>query len=114
MQNIEMVRGTTHAVAIGLSYASGAAYTLAHGEVLRFGVKRTYNSTEYLIEKELTSADLYAGDYVLVLRPADTEGLACGRYYYDIGLQSGADYFNVVKCSNFTLSQNITSWEGAE
>lgn len=114
MQNFEMVRGTTHAVAITLTDGSGAVYTLAEGEVLRFGVKQTHNSSDYLIEKELTAADLYEGAYLLTLRPADTASLPCGRYCYDIGLESGADFFNIVPCSDFVLLHNITCKEGAQ
>lgn len=113
MQNIEMVRGTTHMLAIILTYEDGTLYTLASGEVLRFGVKQTHNSTEYLIEKELTASDLSGDEYVLTLRPEDTESLRCGRYCYDIGLESGADYYNVIPCSDFLLQHNVTSREGA-
>ena len=111
MQNFEMVRGTTHSVAIELSDENGAIYTLADGDVLRFGVKQTHNSTQYIIEKELTSADLQDGAYVLALRPADTENLPCGRYCYDIGLQIGEEYYNVVPCSDFVLHHNVTCRE---
>lgn len=114
MQNIEMVRGTTHAVAIQLADELGDVYTLSDGEVLRFGVKQTHNSTGYLIEKALTVDDLRDGAYVMALKPSDTEDLACGRYCYDIGLESGEDFYNVVKCSDFILHHNITCREGTE
>ena len=113
-KTISIVRGTTNAFDIALTDQTGAFYSLQPGEVLRFGVKLRADLSEYKLVKELTAADLNdKGDaYVLTLQPDDTEGLAFGRYCYDIGLQSGNDYFNVVPCSDFVIHHNITSREG--
>lgn len=113
-KTISIVRGTTNAFDIALTDQTGAFYTLQSGEVLRFGVKLRTDLSEYKLVKDLTAADINdeGSAYVLTLRPDDTEDLACCRYCYDIGLQSGSDYFNVVPCSDFVLHHNITGREG--
>ena len=112
-KTINIIRGTTNAFEIALSDETGAFYVLQSGDVLRFGVKVQAYSRDYKLTKVLAAADVNAaGDaYVLTLRPEDTEGLEFRRYCYDIGLQSGEDYYNVVPCSDFVVSHNITSRE---
>lgn len=111
--NISMIRGTTHAFNFYLKDTSGAVYNLPEGAVLRFGVKLRASNKEYALIKELTSADVNTeGDaYVLNLCPADTQDLPFGRYCYDVGLQLGSSYFNVISCSDFVLHHNITAAE---
>lgn len=103
-----MIRGTTHPINVSLRDPSGAVYTLAEGEVLRFGLKRHPEDKECLIKKELTSAHLKDNVYVLILDPADTAELEFGTYYYDVGMQSGTTYKNVIECSKFKIDHNIT------
>ena len=110
-QPVAMIRGTTHILNISLSDSSEGSYFLSEGEILRFGVKKHPNDKVYLIEKELTSANYEDGVYVLILYASDTETLPFGRYYYDVGLQSGATYYNVIECSEFDIRYNITSRE---
>ena len=106
-------RGTTNTFNIALRKENGDFYTLASGDVLRFGVKVRASSTKYELLKELTIANINAaGDaYVLQLDPADTEGMEFRTYCYDIGLQTGSDYFVVVPCSDFIVHHNITKRE---
>lgn len=110
-QPVAMIRGTTHILNISLTDSSNGSYNLPAGEVLRFGVKRRPTDRVYLIKKELTSANYENGAYVLMLSPSDTEALQFGRYYYDVGLQSGTSYFNVIECSEFDILCNITARE---
>lgn len=112
-KTIEIIRGTTNTFDIALKDEAGEFYTLKAGEVLRFGVKVRANLTEYKLTKELTAENINeAGDaYVLTLRPEDTADMAFMRYCYDVGLQSGADYFNVIPCSDFVVHHNITCRE---
>ena len=111
-QPLIMVRGTTLSLALSVQDADGNDYTLAAGEILRFGVKKKPEDTEYIITKEAGPSDTDDdGNYVFSLAPADTEDLPFGCYYYDVGLQSGTDYFNVIETSNFKLAFNVTEWE---
>ncbi len=111
-QPLSMVRGTTLSLALSVQDSDGNDYTLQTGEVLRFGVKKKPEDTEYLITKEAGPNDTDDdGNYVFALAPADTEDLPFGCYYYDVGLQSGTDYYNVIEASSFKLAFNVTEWE---
>lgn len=111
-QPISMTRGTTQNITISLTDSSGNSRALNDSEVLLFGVKRKPECADYLIFKKLSPETVSAsGAYVLTLEPSDTTKLDIGTYYYDVGLQSGTDYHNVIECSEFKLRANITSPE---
>lgn len=107
-QPISVIRGTNQTINIKLQTGSGDKYVLQDGEVIRFGVKKNPDAKSYLLLKELSSAEFENDSYVLLLLPSDTERMAFGCYYYDVGLQSGTNYFNVIECSNFEVKHNIT------
>lgn len=111
-QKISIVRGTTEYYAVSVIGSEGEPYELQTGEILRFGVKSRTDAPTYIIKKELTSEDADEdGEYPIKLEPSDTQNLPFGTYYYDIGLQSGDDYFSVIEASEFIVAKNITSWE---
>lgn len=110
IQPISVIRGTTQMINIDLVDAGGAPYSLGNDEVLRFGVKRRPEDEDYLLEKELTAVNQNEdGTYILTLEPDDTARMKFGRYYYDVGMQSGEQYYNVIECSNFHIRYNITA-----
>lgn len=113
-KTINIIRGTSNSFEIDLRKETGEFYVLEAGEILRFGVKVRASSTKYELVKELTRANLnQAGDaYVLQLTPSDTVDMDFRTYCYDIGLQTGSAYVNVVPCSHFVVGHNITKWEG--
>lgn len=105
IQPIAMIRGTTHAVVVTVYDEEQQLRPLKAGELLIFGVKSNVNNTDCCIEKILTEG---TGEYVFHLAPEDTEGLACGKMCYDVGLQSGSDYYPVIPCSPFVIHHNVT------
>lgn len=109
-QPIRIVRGTTNGFTVTVKDDAGDPYAISEGEVVRFGVKRTPSDTQYLIVKENTTTSA-TGEYGFSISPSDTENLAFGSYWYDVGLQSGSDYFNIVVASPFEISYNVTEWE---
>lgn len=110
IQPISIIRGTTQMVNIDLVDAGGNPYSIGSDEVIRFGVKRHPEDEEYLLIKELTIDNQdEVGTYVLTLAPVDTERMKFGRYYYDVGMQSGEQYYNVIECSTFNIRYNITA-----
>ena len=110
-QKIEIVRGTTNTINIAVKDSDGNAHMLGSGEVIVFGVKKNYKDDECLNLKTITS--LVNGVGQLTLDPDDTAELACGKYAYDVGLKSGANYYNVIEASDFIVSANITTWGDA-
>lgn len=112
-QNISIVRGTTEYFTV---YIVGAdddePYELHTGEILRFGIKTRADVMDCIIKKELTSEEVDSdGGYTFKFEPSDTKNLPIGTYLYDIGLQSGNDYYPVIEASDFVVAKNATTWE---
>lgn len=107
-QPIEMVRGTTNTIRVTVSDEGGNPYRLKSGEKLIFGVKPNINHPECCIKKIVTGG---TGEFSFKLTPEDTESLTCRSMCYDVGLQSGTDYFSVIPCSPFVLTHNVTRRE---
>ena len=86
---IEMTRGDTLIVTVGITDENGQDYTPDAGDSIRFALKRAemtlgrkgYKDTDPLIIKTIPTDSL-----VLQLNPADTKGLDFGEYVYDIEL----------------------------
>lgn len=106
-QDIKIVRGTTNFFGIVVTDIFDQLYTLGANEKLLFGVKRTPEDTDYIFVKSV-KVDEEKGTYTVTIHPEDTEQCSCGRYYYDVSLQSGDDFFNVIELSNFDITSNIT------
>lgn len=104
--DIEIVRGTTNTFDITVTDAFGQLYTLSANETLLFGVKRTPEDIDYIFVKSVKVGD--NGVYSVVLHPEDTEQCNCCRYYYDVSIQSGDDFYNVIETSSFNIAPNIT------
>lgn len=103
---LRVIRGTTKAIRVTIRDAAGNLYTPREGDIVRFGVKRSYDSTRYLIERE--SAEIVDSAVLFRLSPEDTAVLDLGQYRYDVGLQSGPDYLNVIPYSIFEIMPNVT------
>lgn len=104
--DVKIIRGTTNTFNITVTDASGNLYSLASGEKLLFGVKKKHTDEEYLILKTVT--DGTNGVYTVTINPDDTEDLDCNRYFYDVGIQSGTAFYNVIEASVFEVCKNIT------
>ena len=80
------------------------------GDILRFGVKKRYlDSNCVIIKTEQISAP--SNTVSFYLSPEDTINLAVGDYYYDIGVERGDEYYDVIKYSDFFIEPNITRKE---
>ena len=77
---ISLTRGDSFFCTLTLK-KNGQTYTPAQGDVIRFAMKKNYNSPTVLIEKTIPNDTL-----LLHLLPADTKQLQTGRYVYDIEL----------------------------
>lgn len=108
-QRIEVVRGTTNTFEISIVDSSGGAYALGSNEKILFGIKKKPEDKETIFTKSAEIAEV--GLFRVKLSPSDTENLPFGKYWYDVGLQSGEDYYNVIEANPFEIVPNITSRE---
>ena len=108
---IEMIRGTTSIQQIRLMEEE-QPYILSDNEYLHFGVKEAGYNSRFLINKKFTSKDqdINTGIVEFKILPNETISLPAKTYKYDIGLQSGEDYFIIIPESNFIIKQNITQY----
>lgn len=107
VQGIEIVRGTTLPISLEVTDANGLPHTAAAGEVILFGIKKEATDAAPIFCKAAVAED-ETGVYSITIYPENTQGLAPGRYYYDVGLESGGDYFNIIEPSPFMILPNIT------
>ena len=103
-----MIRGTTQVFNISVTDANGSPYMLGSGEFLLFGVKAKPEDNEYVVLKPVYSgAD---GVYTVNIAPEDTINVPYNRYVYDVGVQSGNNYYNIIPTSGFAILPNVTKW----
>lgn len=107
-QTINIMRGTSLTINILVTDDDGAPYELTSTDIIRFCVKRDPHDNTPVIEKNLTLANYNEGVYTLQFNPSDTENLEIGRYFYDCGLQVGAEYFMIIEFSQFNIKQNVS------
>ncbi len=106
---LRVVRGATHTLEIRVFGPDGRPFELLEGDIVRFGVKFDDRSNRLLLKKEATT--LENGRAWIVLEAEDTIPMDAGRYKYDVGLQSGAYYFPIVKYADLILEPNVTTKE---
>lgn len=109
---VEIVRGTTNTLSITVNDAAGRLYSLVAGEKVVFGIKQREDDTDLIFAKVAVPGT--AGAYSVTINPTDTADLECGRYYYDVALQSGNAFHNIIESNHFIIKPNITSWGCAE
>lgn len=110
---LEIIRGTTQRIVITIYDWDGNVYRMQSGDVLRFGIKRDWQNTEYDVKKEVTNLSAQNDNYVINIDPEDTQNLPSSREYkFDIGLQTAAgDYYMVVPCSSCIILPAVTTKE---
>ena len=85
-------------------------FVFTTGDILRFGIKKRYLDSNCLIVKTAQISEP-SNTVSFYLSPDDTIDLAIGDYYYDIGLERGTEYYDVIKYNPFTILPNITKKE---
>lgn len=106
--DVEVVRGTTNTFQITVTNANGELYTLGTNEKLLFGVKKNHTDKNYVFVKTVRVGE--NGVYTVTLHPEDTDLCDCRKYYYDVAIQSGNNFFNIIEASFFHVKKNITCW----
>ena len=108
--DLEMIQGTTKTIEVAVFDHQGNPYNSTPNDRVHFGVKADERVQRYLIQK--TTVPDEGGIAVFTICPEDTHNLPVGNFYYDIGLESEGDYYNVIPCSRFTITPGITRKEG--
>lgn len=102
---IKLTRGDTAKLTVYPTIGEGEEkqpYIVQEDDVLVFSVKKSYEDDTLLIEKRIT------GKTTFHLKPADTKGLAFGKYKYDVQLQppDGENYTFIDK-KDFILTEEV-------
>lgn len=108
-QRIEVVRGTTNTFEISIVDSGGGAYDLGSNEKIMFGIKKKPEDKETIFT--ITAEIIGSGLFSVKISPSHTENLPFGKYWYDVGLQNGEDFYNVIEANPFEVVPNITSRE---
>lgn len=110
---LEIARGTSLVIELTvLIKNSESDFVPEPTDVFRFGVKKNAFQTSELISKSYPGTDYNSntGTLDISLVPSDTASLNFGTYLFDIGLQRGEDYYQLVKASPFKIVENVTQW----
>ena len=109
-QYIGIVRGDTKEISIvSIKYKNGDLYALKSTDKILMDVKKTANSPNILIHKELNSEDYVAGELIIKLLPSETSKLEKGTYVYDIRLVMDADnVFTIKRESKIMVVDSVT------
>ena len=100
---IEMTRGDSLTVQIGINNADGTPYVPSQGDVVRFALKKDYSDKSPLIIKTVD-----VGDLLLKLLPSDTKQLPYGDYVYDVELtQEDGTVDTFVAKARLKLSEEV-------
>lgn len=106
LNKIEIIRGTTNTLDLSVLDASGNVYAKEDYESIVFGVKKSTADTELVIKKLAKMTN--PGIYEITLTPEDTSELECGKYVYDVALQSRSNFYTVVEPNPFVIAPNVT------
>lgn len=106
---ISIVRGTTKNLRVSIEDTDGTPYVLTEGEILRLGVIADSRGGCPVFWKEVDYTAKDGDAYIITIIPGDTANLNCNKqYYYDIGLQTGENYYNIIELSPFTILPNAS------
>lgn len=105
-QRIEVEQGKSYPIEIAVTGTDYLPYQYAEGETLKFGVKKKKSDASCVILKKVTSCT--DSVFLVSLEYSDTQNLAPGTYFYDVGLLSGSHYYPVIPASEFIIKDSVT------
>ena len=98
-----MIKGDTAYLKVEIHQENGNIYELQKGDTLTFSMKKNLRDETYTLQK------ITDKDGAFVLQAEDTENLICGKYYYDVQLNTANnEVFTVVETSEFYLKEGVT------
>jgi len=100
--DIEVTRGDTAEFLLDVFLEDGTQYQRESGDQLVFSVKKSKNSENTLIQKEIP-------EFTLRIEGSDTSPLSYGLYWYDVQLTlASGDVYTVIGPARFILSEEVT------
>lgn len=102
--NITIIRGDTGMFTIQVQDISGNAVELDASDVLTFTLRRTPRHPEIVMQKNIEPVAL-----TLTIEPEDTEGIAFGKYFYDVELKhADGSVDTIIPPHSFELLEEVT------
>jgi hypothetical protein len=98
-QTIEIVRGSTETLQLTVTDSERNPYNLGSNERIVLAVKAKPEKDAPLILAK-TAEVIGAGLFKFKFSPEDTEPLDYGRYYYDVSLDDGTDFFPIIRAED--------------
>lgn len=104
---IRITRGDTARINVDLKNSSGETYELLESDILIFSVKRTIESDEYCIQKQIIGSNMF------YFKPEDTNKLDFRKYKYDVQLVTeNEEVYTVIEPSTFEVMPEVTTtWQ---
>lgn len=100
---IYLTRGDTAYLQVAITLDDGTVYTAHEGDTLTLSIKKEMNDTGYALQK------VVAADEVINILPENTRMLECGKYIYDVQLNTSLnEVFTIISPSGFYLKEEIT------
>lgn len=101
--NITLTRGDTFKAQISIKDKDGNLYVPQEGDLIEFGVKKNYNTQDFLIKKIIPNDTM-----VLRIESEDTKALGYGAYVYDMQLtKANGDVMTFITKSSLTLTEEV-------
>lgn len=101
--NIILTRGDTFKAQIVIKDKDGNLYTPQNDDLIEFGVKKNYNTEDFLIKKVIPNDTM-----ILRIDPEDTKSLGYGGYVYDMQLtKANGDVTTFITKASLTLTEEV-------
>lgn len=100
---ISITRGDTLRTKVTIKKEDGSIYTPVDGDVVTFGLKKTINDENCIVEKIIPNNTME-----LHLAPEDTKSLEYGEYVYDVQLKfASGDIYTFITYTKFKITGEV-------
>ncbi len=100
--NIYITRGDSAILNLAITDNTGAAFTIPDDAEVLLTVKKDTATKDYLLQKRIITGQVN-------IKPADTESLSYGNYYYDVQVKLATGYTDTVIAPHaFIVCEEVT------
>lgn len=101
---IYLTRGDSAYLEVLCTNSDGTPYEFKEGDTLTLSIKTSASDTQYKVTKTISAVD-----EAFAFAPNDTSSLDCGKYYYDIQINTAiGEVFTIIGPAAFYLKEEIT------